>query len=201
LWSAARGSRQEIEARRRHRGHVGLFRLLVARGVAALGPFAEKARPGFLALQVSRGCPFTCEFCDIIVVFGRRPRVKTAAQVIAELEGLVAAGRLNCFIVDNNLIGNKKAIKSILREIISWQQAHGYPLNFATEASIDLAEDEELMRLIVEANIDNVFVGIESPDEEALRETKKIQNLTDRNGTMLEKVHRIQHAGLEVWSA
>ena len=152
------------------------------------------------ALQVSRGCPFTCEFCDIIVVFGRRPRVKTAAQVIAELEGLVAAGRLNCFIVDDNLIGNKKAIKSILREIIGWQQAHGYPLNFATEASIDLAEDEELMRLMVEANIDNVFVGIESPNEDALRETKKIQNLTDRNGTMLEKVHRIQHAGLEVWS-
>jgi radical SAM superfamily enzyme YgiQ (UPF0313 family) len=152
------------------------------------------------ALQVSRGCPFTCEFCDIIVVFGRRPRVKTVEQVIAELEGLVAAGRLNCFIVDDNLIGNKKAIKPILREIVKWQQAHGYPLNFATEASIDLAEDEELMRLMVEANIDNVFVGIESPNEEALRETKKIQNLADRQGTMLEKVHRIQHAGLEVWS-
>jgi radical SAM superfamily enzyme YgiQ (UPF0313 family) len=152
------------------------------------------------SLQVSRGCPFTCEFCDIIVVFGRRPRVKTVAQVIAELEGLVAAGRHNCFIVDDNLIGNKKAIKPILREIIKWQEAHGYPLSFATEASIDLAEDEELMRLMVDANIDNVFVGIESPNEEALRETKKIQNLSDRQGTMLEKVHRIQQAGLEVWS-
>ena len=152
------------------------------------------------ALQVSRGCPFTCEFCDIIVVFGRRPRVKTVEQVIAELDGLLAAGRRSCFIVDDNLIGNKKAIKAILREIVKWQQAHGYPLDFATEASIDLAEDEELLRLMVEANIDNVFVGIESPNEEALRETKKIQNLTDRQGTVLEKVRRIQEAGIEVWS-
>ena len=150
------------------------------------------------SLQVSRGCPFTCEFCDIIVVFGRRPRVKTAAQVIAELEGLVAAGMHDAFIVDDNLIGNKKAIKAILRAIIAWQEAHGYPLSLVTEASIDLAEDEEMMRLMVEANLDTVFVGIESPNEDALRETKKIQNLTDRNGTALEKVHRIQEAGLMV---
>ena len=158
------------------------------------------AKYAYGPLQVSRGCPFTCEFCDIIVVFGRRPRVKTAAQVIAELEDLAAAGRHNCFIVDDNLVGNKRAVKPILREIIKWQEAHGYPLSFATEASIDLAEDEELMRLMVDANIDNVFVGIESPNEAALRETKKIQNLADRQGTMLEKVHRIQRAGLEVWS-
>jgi radical SAM superfamily enzyme YgiQ (UPF0313 family) len=150
------------------------------------------------SLQVSRGCPFTCEFCDIIVVFGRRPRVKTVAQVIAEMEGLVAAGIHDAFIVDDNLIGNKKAIKTILREIIAWQEARGYPLSFITEASIDLAEDEELMRLMVKANIDTVFVGIESPNEDALRETKKIQNLTDRSGTALEKVHRIQEAGLMV---
>jgi len=149
---------------------------------------------------VSRGCPFTCEFCDIIVVFGRRPRFKTPEQVIAELEGITATGPYNCFIVDDNFIANKKAIKPVLREIIKWQKAHGYPLSFATEASIDLAEDEELMRLMVDANIDNVFVGIESPNEAALRETKKIQNLADRHGTMLAKVHRIQRAGLEVWS-
>ena len=150
------------------------------------------------SLQVSRGCPFTCEFCDIIVVFGRRPRVKTVAQVIAEMEGLVAAGIHDAFIVDDNLIGNKKAIKTILREMIAWQEARGYPLSFITEASIDLAEDEELMQLMVKANIDTVFVGIESPNEDALRETKKIQNLTDRSGTALEKVHRIQEAGLMV---
>jgi radical SAM superfamily enzyme YgiQ (UPF0313 family) len=150
------------------------------------------------SLQVSRGCPFTCEFCDIIVVFGRRPRVKTVAQVIAEMEGLVAAGMHDAFIVDDNLIGNKKAIKVILREIIAWQEAHGYPLSLVTEASIDLAEDEEMMRLMVKANIDTVFVGIESPNEDALRETKKIQNLTDRSGTALQKVHRLQEAGLMV---
>jgi radical SAM superfamily enzyme YgiQ (UPF0313 family) len=147
---------------------------------------------------VSRGCPFTCEFCDIIVVFGRRPRVKTIAQVIAEMDGLVAAGMHDAFIVDDNLIGNKKAIKIILREIIAWQEARGYPLSFVTEASIDLGEDEEMMQLMVKANIDAVFVGIESPNEDALRETKKIQNLADRSGTALEKVHRIQEAGLMV---
>jgi radical SAM superfamily enzyme YgiQ (UPF0313 family) len=151
------------------------------------------------SLQLSRGCPFTCEFCDIIVVFGRRPRVKTVTQVIAELEGCLAAGKDNLFIVDDNLIGNKKAVKAILREIIAWQEAHGYPLKFATEASIDLAEDAELLRLMADANIDEVFIGIESPNEEALRETKKIQNLTDRDGSLLDKVHRIQRAGIEVW--
>src|SRR5205807_3879657 len=87
---------------------------------------------------------------------------------------------------------------TILREIIAWQETHGYPLSFVTEASIDLAEDDELMQLMVDANIDTVFVGIESPNEDALRETKKIQNLTDRSGTALSKVHRIQEAGLMV---
>src|SRR5437773_1261510 len=129
---------------------------------------------------------------DIIVVFGRRPRVKTVAQVIAEMEGLVAAGIHDAFIVDDNLIGNKKAIKTILREMIGWQEARGYPLSFITEASIDLAEDEELMQLMVKANIDTVFVGIESPNEDALRETKKIEKLTDRSVTALEKLHRNQ---------
>ena len=151
------------------------------------------------SVQLSRGCPFTCEFCDIIVVFGRRPRIKTSAQVIAELEACLAAGKDNLFIVDDNLIGNKKAVKVLLREIIVWQEARGYPLKFATEASIDLAEDEELLQLMVDANIDEVFIGIESPNEDALRETKKIQNLSDKHGTLLDKVRRIQDLGIEVW--
>jgi radical SAM superfamily enzyme YgiQ (UPF0313 family) len=150
------------------------------------------------SLQISRGCPFTCEFCDIIVMFGRRPRLKTSAQVITELEGLLLAGKREVFIVDDNLIGNKKAIKPILRDIIAWQRERGYRLNFTTEASIDLAEDDEMMALMVEANFESVFVGIESPNEEALRESKKIQNLTDRKGSMLDKVHHIQRSGLEV---
>ncbi len=153
----------------------------------------------FGSVQFSRGCPFECEFCDIIVTFGRRPRIKTSAQILAELDALVAAGKHSAFIVDDNLIGNKKAIKSVLQDVVVWQEEHGYPLMFATEASIDLAEDRELMQLMVEANIGNVFVGIETPNEEALRETKKLQNLRARGGTMLEKVHRIQQMGLEVW--
>ena len=87
----------------------------------------------------------------------------------------------------------------MLRDLVAWQEEHGYPLMFATEASIDLAEDAELMQLMVDANISNVFVGIESPNEESLRETKKLQNLRARGGTMLEKVHRIQETGMEVW--
>ncbi len=153
----------------------------------------------FGSVQFSRGCPFECEFCDIIVTFGRRPRVKTSAQILAELDAIVAAGKDSAFIVDDNLIGNKKAIKLVLRDVVAWQERHGYPLMFATEASIDLAEDAELMQLMVDANISNVFVGIETPNEESLRETKKLQNLRARGGTMLEKVHRIQETGMEVW--
>jgi len=94
----------------------------------------------FGSVQFSRGCPFECEFCDIIVTFGRRPRIKTSAQVLAELDALVAAGQRFAFIVDDNLIGNKRAIKPLLRDVVAWQEAHGYPLMFSTEASIDLAE-------------------------------------------------------------
>jgi radical SAM superfamily enzyme YgiQ (UPF0313 family) len=153
----------------------------------------------FGSVQFSRGCPFECEFCDIIVTFGRRPRIKTSAQVLAELNALAAAGKASAFIVDDNLIGNKKAIKQVLRDVVAWQEEHGYPLMFATEASIDLADDAELLQLMVEANISNVFVGIETPNEAALRETRKFQNLRRRGGSMLDKVHRIQQAGMEVW--
>ncbi|MBV8118513.1 MAG: B12-binding domain-containing radical SAM protein [Alphaproteobacteria bacterium] len=154
---------------------------------------------GLGSVQFSRGCPFECEFCDIIVTFGRRPRIKTSAQVLAELDGLRATGKRTVFIVDDNLIGNKRAIKPILREVIAWQEAHGHPLMFATEASIDLADDPELMRLMVDAGVSELFVGIETPNEASLRETKKLQNLRARGGSMLDKVHRIQEAGMEVW--
>jgi radical SAM superfamily enzyme YgiQ (UPF0313 family) len=152
----------------------------------------------FGSLQFSRGCPFQCEFCDIIVTFGRRPRIKTTAQVEAELEAMHRSGMPIVFVVDDNLIGNKKAIKEILRDIIAWQQKRSYPLTFFTEASIDLADDPELLGLMVEANFIATFIGIESPDEESLRGAKKYQNLRS-GGTMLDKVHRIQQAGMEVW--
>jgi radical SAM superfamily enzyme YgiQ (UPF0313 family) len=152
----------------------------------------------FGSLQFSRGCPFQCEFCDIIVTFGRRPRIKTAAQVIAELDAIHRARMPIVFIVDDNLIGNKKAIKPVLREVIAWQERHNYPITLFTEASIDLADDDELMELMVRANFIATFVGIESPDEESLREAKKYQNVR-AGGTLLEKVRRIQDAGMEVW--
>src|SRR2546430_172611 len=101
----------------------------------------------FGTIQFSRGCPFQCEFCDIIVTFGRRPRLKTGDQVIAELVALRAQGVDIVFIVDDNLIGNKKAIKVLLREVAAWQESQGYPMTFFTEASLDLAEDPELMQL------------------------------------------------------
>jgi radical SAM superfamily enzyme YgiQ (UPF0313 family) len=156
-------------------------------------------RYAFGSVQFSRGCPFQCEFCDIIVVYGRRPRIKSAEQITAELEALCAARMPLIFVVDDNLIGNKKEIKKILRHVIAWQEANGYPLTFVTEASLDLADDEELMRLMVEANFNGLFVGIESTDEQALRETKKTQNMR-RSGTLTDKVRRIQDAGLEVWA-
>jgi radical SAM superfamily enzyme YgiQ (UPF0313 family) len=155
-------------------------------------------RYAFGSIQFSRGCPFLCEFCDIIVVFGRKPRLKTAPQIIAELEGLRAQHQSFVFIVDDNLIGNKKAIKDVLRHVIDWQRTNGYPLRFVTEASLDLADDAELMGLMAEAHIVAVFVGIESPNEDSLREARKLQNV--RAGGMVEKVHRIQNAGMEVWA-
>jgi radical SAM superfamily enzyme YgiQ (UPF0313 family) len=152
----------------------------------------------FGSLQFSRGCPFQCEFCDIIVTFGRRPRYKTSAQVRAELEALRAQNMRIVFIVDDNLIGNKKAVKLLLRDLIAWQQANGYPLVFFTEASLDLAEDPELLELMVDANIHSVFIGIETPNEASLRETKKYQNVR-RDGTILDRIRTIQDAGIEVW--
>lgn len=153
----------------------------------------------FGSLQLSRGCPFQCEFCDIIVTFGRRPRIKSAPQVLVELDALLAHRLSVAFIVDDNLIGNKQAIKPVLRAIIDWQTEHGYPLTFFTEASLDLAEDAELLELMGRANIQSVFIGIESPSEASLRETKKYQNVRGRAGTLLERVARIQQAGIEVW--
>jgi radical SAM superfamily enzyme YgiQ (UPF0313 family) len=149
------------------------------------------------SVQFSRGCPFQCEFCDIIVTFGRKPRIKTGRQVVAELDALRAQGVRGTFIVDDNLIGNKKAIRPVLHDLIAWQERHGYPMTFFTEASIDLADEPELMRLMVEANIVNVFVGIESTNEASLRETKKLQNVRP-GGSLVEKVQRIQEAGMEV---
>ena len=152
----------------------------------------------FGSIQFSRGCPFQCEFCDIIVTFGRKPRLKTSAQVIAELEAMRKQHMFIAFIVDDNLIGNKVAVKPLLRDVAAWQAAHGYPFTFFTEASLNLAEDDELMELMIAVNIATVFIGIESPNEESLRETKKFQNV-HKGGTMVDRVRKVQDSGLEVW--
>ncbi len=153
----------------------------------------------FGSVQFSRGCPFQCEFCDIIVTFGRRPRLKSPGQFLAEVEALWRLGFEILFIVDDNLIGNQRAVKEMLRQLAAWQRRRGYPVAFFTEASLNLAENEELLRLMVEANIQSVFIGIESPDEESLAETLKFQNI--RRGTRLgDRVRKVQEAGLEVWA-
>jgi radical SAM superfamily enzyme YgiQ (UPF0313 family) len=153
----------------------------------------------FGSIQFSRGCPFQCEFCDIIVTFGRRPRLKTVPQVLGELETLRRSGMEIVFIVDDNLIGNRKAVTPLLEAVASWQEENGFPFIFVTEASLDLAEEPALMKLMLAANILSVFIGIETPNEASLLETHKHQNV--RSGrSVVERVHAVQDAGLEVWS-
>lgn len=148
-------------------------------------------------VQYSRGCPFDCEFCNITSLYGRVPRTKSSAQVIAELEKLYRLGwRGGVFFVDDNFIGNKaKLKKEILPVIIEWMERRRYPFTLFTEASINLADDEELMDLMVRAQFDTVFVGIESPNEESLQECTKIPNT---NRDLIASVRKIQRAGIEV---
>ena len=148
------------------------------------------------ALQYSRGCPFQCEFCDIIVIYGRKPRVKDPAQLVAELDDMRRAGFHSAFIVDDNFIGNKKKAKALLELLVVWMEQHNYPLHLTTEASIDLADDAELLSLMYRANFRSVFIGIETPRLESLKETKKFQNL--RGDSLSVKLTRIQAAGLDV---
>jgi radical SAM superfamily enzyme YgiQ (UPF0313 family) len=149
-----------------------------------------------VGVQFSRGCPFTCEFCDIIELYGRVPRAKTNAQMLAELEALYQLGyRGHVDFVDDNLIGNKKAVRSFLVELRTWLDEHDYPFEFTTEASVNLADDTNLLQAMNEANFVGVFVGIESPDTDTLIMTKKKQN-TRRS--LVESIHRIYAAGLFV---
>lgn len=149
-----------------------------------------------MSIQYSRGCPFDCEFCDIIVMNGRVPRTKSDEQMLLELDALYNRGwRGSVFIVDDNFIGNKKRVKSLLRRIIFWQENRPSRLSFFTEASVDLAEDEELMDLMVAAGFNKVFLGLETPSEESLRECGKSQNL---RRSLSESVRIIQKHGLAV---
>ncbi len=148
-------------------------------------------------LQYSRGCPFSCEFCDITTLYGRKTRSKTTAQVIGELEALYMAGwRGSVFFVDDNFIGNRKVLKDdVLPAMIEWMKKRRYPFDLATEVSINLADDEQLMRQMIQAGFEGVFVGIETPDDRSLEECNKFQN---RGRDLLAGVKRIQQLGLRV---
>ncbi len=148
-----------------------------------------------VSLQFSRGCPFQCEFCDIIVMFGRKPRTKTVEQVGRELDLLRSLKVHNAFFVDDNLIGNKPLAKDLMRFLKTYQMQHDYPFRFGTEASLNLAQDNELLQLFREANFEWVFIGIESPDEGSLRETKKVQNTRQ---DILSSVRTIYSYGIEI---
>jgi len=151
---------------------------------------------GSMAVQFSRGCPYQCEFCDIITIYGRKPRTKGPAQLMAELDALYELGwRDQVFIVDDNFIGNHKRAFELSIELQEWQKRRGYPMFFYTEASIDLAQRPELIEAMVKANFFFVFIGIESPSPKSLAEAKKFQNL---RRDPLECVHFIQSQGLWV---
>jgi len=150
-----------------------------------------------MTIQYSRGCPFNCDFCDIIILNGHRPRTKDKSQIVAELDALYDMGwRASVFFVDDNFIGNKRKLKSeILPAIIKWMEEKERPFTFLTEASMNLADDEELMRLMNEAGFEMVFVGIESPNEESLVECNKLPN---KNRDLLASVKKMQNYGLQV---
>lgn len=149
-----------------------------------------------MSVQFSRGCPFQCEFCDIIVLYGRKPRTKTPEQLLQELDRLYELGwRRSIFMVDDNFIGNKRNVKLFLKQLHPWMIQHHYPFSFATEASVDLAQDQELMDLMVQCNFGAVFLGIETPDEASLTLTQKHQNTRD---SLSQAVHSITRSGLRV---
>jgi radical SAM superfamily enzyme YgiQ (UPF0313 family) len=157
---------------------------------------ANLRRYSSMAVQFSRGCPFTCEFCDIIEIYGRRPRTKKPEQILAEFERIYRLGwRGPVFLVDDNFIGNKKCVKELMPHLVKWMRDHRFPFSLFTEASLNLAEDPELLRQMREAHFTRVFLGIETPVEESLRETTKFQNL---RRSLLESVRSIQARGIEV---
>lgn len=163
---------------------------------APLWELLEIKRYATMAIQYSRGCPFDCEFCNITALFGHRPRVKSAEQIIRELDALYRLGwRSGVFFVDDNFIGNKKHLKeSLLPALIEWRRDK-IGMTFHTEVSINLADDQELMDLMSQAGFNMVFIGVETPDEESLAECNKKQN---RRRDLIEDIKRIQRSGMQV---
>ena len=163
---------------------------------APLWELADMGRYASMSIQFSRGCPYHCDFCNVTTLFGHRVRIKTSEQITAELDGLYELGwRNQVFFVDDNFIGNKRILKTdLLPALIEWQKDKGN-IPFHTEVSINLADDDELMQMMVEAGFSAVFIGIETPDEDSLAECKKVQN---KSRNLVEDVKRIQRTGLQV---
>src|SRR5438105_6604029 len=158
----------------------------------------DRSRYTSMSVQSSRGCPFQCEFCDIIELYGRNPRVKSPAQMLRELDALYELGwRGSIFVVDDNFIGNRREAAKLLPEVAQWQKEHGRPFELYTEASVDLASLPALVDSMVEAGFTTVFLGIETPSVESLKHTHKLQNL---KLPLQESVLRLTHAGLEVYA-
>jgi len=148
-----------------------------------------------MSVQYSRGCPFSCEFCDIIEIYGRIPRTKSNQQILAEFDALRNLGwRGTVFIVDDNFIGNKKNVRQLMPALAQWQKDNGYPFSLITESSLNLADDEVLLATMRDAGFRRVFIGIETPVEESLHEAQKSQN----RGNLLSSVEKIQSYGMEV---
>ncbi|HEX5885499.1 MAG TPA: DUF4070 domain-containing protein, partial [Pyrinomonadaceae bacterium] len=148
-----------------------------------------------MSVQYSRGCPFQCEFCDIIEIYGRVPRTKSNQQMLAEFDALQRLGwRGPLFIVDDNFIGNKKNVRQMMPDMIAWQKQNGMPFSLLTEASVNLADDDDLLASMRDAGFRRVFLGIETPVEESLKEAQKTQN----RGNLLDSVRKIQAHGMEV---
>jgi len=168
----------------------------IQKSPAPLWELVDMRRYASMSLQYSRGCPFHCEFCNVTALFGHRPRIKSTAQVLVELDGLYDQGwRGSVFFVDDNFIGNKKHLKTeLLPALIGWQKARG-GFSFYTEASINLADDEQLVEMMVDAGFDTVFIGIETPNEASLAESGKLQN---QGRNLVEDIKRLQRAGLQV---
>jgi hopanoid C-2 methylase len=155
-------------------------------------------REYFIAnIQFSSGCPYACEFCDIPALYGRNPRLKTPAQVLAELDLIAAAGATSVYFVDDNFIGNQKAALDLLPHLVDWQVRNQYPLRFACEATLNIAKNERVLELMREAGFITVFCGIETPEPQALHAISKDQNL---RMPILDSVQRINSYGLEVVS-
>ena len=147
-------------------------------------------------IQTSRGCPFDCEFCDVVNLFGRTPRYKTPKQVMDELEALYQLGaRGSVFICDDNFIGSKKHARALLKELTPWLRSRGEPFNFLTQASVNLGQDREMIDLMTKANLDKVFIGIESPDEKVLQTSHKYHNIKN---PLIESLHNLKQNGLAV---